>query len=102
MFAFHCGLFTLLSFEHAVVFLIPPWFVSFIQSKELHLTLCNPVDLINETKPRSMMKNTKVIGIFAKYSNALSDCSHSFIQYISFTTVEITLQWGRPFQLLLD
>ena len=32
-----CGLCTLLSFGCVVVFLIPPWFISFLQSKELHV-----------------------------------------------------------------
>ena len=35
MIVFHCGFCTLLPFGHAVVFLIPPWFISFIQLKEL-------------------------------------------------------------------
>ena len=35
MIAFCHGLCTLLSFEHAAVFLIPPWVILFIQSKEL-------------------------------------------------------------------
>ena len=36
MIVFHCGLCTLLSFGHVIVFLIPLWFISFNQSKELH------------------------------------------------------------------
>ena len=37
MIAFHCGLGTLVSFGYAVGFLIPPWFILFIQCISFHL-----------------------------------------------------------------
>ena len=47
MIAFHCGLCTLLSFGHVLVFLIPPWFISFNQSKEFSFC-CISFHLINQ------------------------------------------------------
>ena len=40
MIVFHYGLCTLISFGCVVVFLIPPWFISFNQLKELHFVAC--------------------------------------------------------------